>query len=246
MLICSSTCWTAHSDCGPAAPPPLPSLATPAARSILAVRALLDRRASLALPAGAACAPFSPTDSSSCGNAATNCAAKSGRVTEPAPGSAVPTVGATVVVADRETAMDPRRLRARLEEERVTVLQATPATWRLLVDEGWQGDGRLRMLCGGEALSRDLADKLLYRGGELWNVYGPTETTVWSTVERVRAGERITIGRPIDHTQVVVLDGALRPVPVGVSGEIYIAGKGLARGYLGRPELTAERLQLVL
>jgi amino acid adenylation domain-containing protein len=150
-------------------------------------------------------------------------------------------VGATVLVADRETAMDPRRLRARLEEEAITVLQATPATWRLLVDEGWQGDGRLRMLCGGEALSRDLARKLLDRGGELWNVYGPTETTVWSTVDRVEDDQRITIGRPIDHTQVVVLDGALRPVPVGVSGEIYIAGKGLARGYLDRPELTAER-----
>jgi amino acid adenylation domain-containing protein len=150
-------------------------------------------------------------------------------------------VGATLLVADRETAMDPRRLRARLEEESVTVLQATPATWRLLVDEGWQGDGRLRMLCGGEALSRDLARKLLDRGGELWNVYGPTETTVWSTVERIVDDQRITIGRPIDHTQVVVLDGALRPVPVGVSGEIYIAGKGLARGYLDRPELTAER-----
>jgi amino acid adenylation domain-containing protein len=150
-------------------------------------------------------------------------------------------VGATLLVADRETAMDPRRLRARLEEDNVTVLQATPATWRLLVDEGWQGDRRLRMLCGGEALSRDLARKLLDRGAELWNVYGPTETTVWSTVERIRADDRITIGRPIDHTQVVVLDGALRPVPVGVSGEIYIAGKGLARGYLDRPELTAER-----
>jgi amino acid adenylation domain-containing protein len=151
-------------------------------------------------------------------------------------------VGATVLVADRETATDPRRLRARLEQDAVTVLQATPATWRLLIEEGWQGDGRLRMLCGGEALSRDLARKLLDRGSELWNVYGPTETTVWSTVERIRPEDpRITIGRPIDHTQIVVLDSALRLVPVGVSGEIYIAGKGLARGYLGRPELTAER-----
>ena len=151
-------------------------------------------------------------------------------------------VGATVVVVDSVTASDPRLLRRRLETESVTIMQATPATWRLLVEENWQGDGRLRILCGGEALNRDLARKLLSRGSELWNLYGPTETTVWSTVERVLPQhDIITIGRPIDCTQVYVLDSTLRQVPVGVIGELYIGGAGLARGYLGNAELTAQR-----
>ena len=151
-------------------------------------------------------------------------------------------VGGTVVIADRETALDPRRLRERLEREPVSVLQATPATWRLLVDAGWRGDGRIRLFCGGEALSPDLAAALLERCGELWNLYGPTETTVWSTLDRVLPGDaRITVGRPIDATQIYVLDPALKLVPMGVVGELYIGGDGLARGYRGRPDLTAER-----
>jgi amino acid adenylation domain-containing protein len=150
-------------------------------------------------------------------------------------------VGATTCIADKETAVDPQRLRARLEQGSFTLFQATPATWRLLVEAGWKGDGRLRMLCGGEALSPELAARLLALGGELWNVYGPTETTVWSTLDRVRPGERITIGRPIDRTQVYLLDPALQLLPPGVVGELFIGGDGLARGYRGRPDLTAER-----
>jgi amino acid adenylation domain-containing protein len=150
-------------------------------------------------------------------------------------------VGATVTIADRETALDPERLRRRLEAERFTVLQATPATWRLLLEAGWQGDPGLRMFIGGEALNQDLAAQLLARGGELWNLYGPTETTVWSTLDRVAPGDRITIGRPIDRTQIYVLDPARKLVPAGVVGELYIGGDGLARGYRGRPDLTDER-----
>jgi amino acid adenylation domain-containing protein len=151
-------------------------------------------------------------------------------------------VGATVVIADRETARDPRKLKGRLEAAGITMLQATPATWRLLLEAGWRGDGQLRMLCGGEALSPALADRLLAAGGELWNVYGPTETTVWSSLERILPGyDRITIGKPIDETQIYVLDEALNPVPIGQEGELWIGGKGLARGYRGRPDLTAER-----
>lgn len=151
-------------------------------------------------------------------------------------------VGATVLIADRDTAVDPRRLRERLENDSITLMQATPATWRLLIDEDWKGDHRLRLLCGGEALRPDLAAELLKHGGELWNLYGPTETTVWSTVERIHSGDTpITIGRPIDHTQILILDAKRRPVPMGVVGEIYIGGRGLARGYFGRPDLTEER-----
>jgi amino acid adenylation domain-containing protein len=151
-------------------------------------------------------------------------------------------VGATVVIADRETSMDPRRLGDRLARAGITVLQATPATWRMLLGSGWRGDGRLRMLCGGEALDLELARELLGQGSELWNLYGPTETTVWSTAQRIEATvDRISIGRPIDHTQIYLLDEQRRLVAPGVVAEIYIGGRGLARGYRGRPELTGER-----
>jgi amino acid adenylation domain-containing protein len=152
-------------------------------------------------------------------------------------------VGATVIIADHETTRDPRRLRQRLERGDVTVLQATPSVWRLLLEAGWRGGGRpLRMLCGGEALTPALADRLLATGGELWNVYGPTETTVWSALQRIEPGyDCLAIGRPIEGMQMVVLDEALRPVPPGVDGELAIGGVGLARGYVGRPDLTAER-----
>ena len=151
-------------------------------------------------------------------------------------------VGALVEIADRETAQDPRLLRKRLEKEPPTVLQATPATWRLLIEAGWKGGRPLKMLCGGEALSAALATDLLRRGTELWNMYGPTETTIWSTLKRIEPGfESITVGRPIDNTLVHVVDESLAPVPVGIVGEIVIGGMGLARGYHGRPELTSEK-----
>jgi amino acid adenylation domain-containing protein len=151
-------------------------------------------------------------------------------------------VGATVVIADLETARDPRLLRRLLEVSAITTMQATPATWRLLLEAGWRGDGKLRILCGGEAMSRALADRLLAAGGELWNMYGPTETTVWSSVQRIRRGDdRITIGRPIDRTRLYVLDVDGRPLPPGAEGEIGIGGRGVARGYRDRPALTRER-----
>jgi thioesterase domain-containing protein/acyl carrier protein len=112
----------------------------------------------------------------------------------------------------------------------------------MLIDAGWRGASGLRMFCGGEALSRDLADRLLERGSELWNLYGPTETTVWSTLDRVHPdGARVSIGRPVDRTRVCVLDPAGNLVPPGVVGEIFIGGDGVARGYRGRPDLTSER-----
>ncbi|HEY4183612.1 MAG TPA: amino acid adenylation domain-containing protein, partial [Polyangia bacterium] len=151
-------------------------------------------------------------------------------------------VGATVDIADRETAQDPRRLRERLDDGSINVLQATPATWRLLIEAGWRGGRALKMLCGGEAVSAALATELLARGKELWNMYGPTETTVWSTLKRIEPGfETITIGHAIDNTDVHIVDEGLGLVPAGIVGEIVIGGQGLARGYHGRPELTAER-----
>jgi len=151
-------------------------------------------------------------------------------------------VGAHVELVPRETAADPALLAPLLEASGATVLQATPSTWRMLIEEGWTGSDRLRALCGGEALSSDLAEALLPRVKELWNLYGPTETTIWSSVEKIEPGDRVlSIGRPIANTQLYVLDQAGEPVSVGVAGEIWIGGDGVALGYHRRPELTAER-----
>ena len=151
-------------------------------------------------------------------------------------------VGARVVLVSRAVAADGRQLSRALTDTRATVMQATPATWRLLLEAGWKGSDRLKVLCGGEALPRELAQQLLTRAAAVWNLYGPTETTIWSAVAKVEPGDGpVSIGRPIANTQLYVLDSHVQPVPIGVPGELYIGGAGVAQGYLNRPELTAER-----
>ncbi|HEY0190807.1 MAG TPA: amino acid adenylation domain-containing protein [Kofleriaceae bacterium] len=151
-------------------------------------------------------------------------------------------VGAEIVLASRDDAHDGVALGGLLDQHRPTILQATPATWRMLIETGWAGSPSLRALCGGEALPRDLAASLAGRVGALWNMYGPTETTVWSTVQHITDPRPpILIGRPIANTTVHVLDEERQPVPVGVTGELYIGGDGVALGYHQRPELTRER-----
>jgi amino acid adenylation domain-containing protein len=148
--------------------------------------------------------------------------------------------GARLVLASRETAADAEQLWRAIERHEVTAMQATPATWRILIEAGWPGRAGLKVLCGGEALSRSLAEHLLTRNMEVWNVYGPTETTIWSAIWRVVEGN-VLIGKPIAQTQLYVLDEHGRLVPEGVAGELYIGGLGLARGYAARPDLTAEK-----
>jgi amino acid adenylation domain-containing protein len=178
-------------------------------------------------------------------------------------------VGAKVIVLPREIAIDPDRLldevSQRLKPPLImqsppartkipckfpkTLMQATPATWQMLLTAGWDDRYPLKVLCGGEALPDRLAQQMLATGSELWNLYGPTETTVWSTIYRVDASRAVannsdavvSIGRPIANTQIYILNNQLQPAPIGVPGEIYIGGAGLARGYLNRPELTAEK-----
>lgn len=151
-------------------------------------------------------------------------------------------VGARVEIANRAMTMDGRQLRTLCEAVQPTIMQATPATWRMLIEAGWSGSQKLTVLCGGEALPPDLATSLLDRSSALWNMYGPTETTIWSTIAKTeRTDKEITIGRPIANTEVYILDQFLQPVPIGVAGELYIGGHGLARGYRGRPELTQDR-----
>lgn len=150
--------------------------------------------------------------------------------------------GAQLLLVSHETAIDGQELMATLADSGATVMQATPATWRILLEVGWQGNGDLKILCGGEAFPPDLAKQLLERCGSLWNMYGPTETTVWSAVYRVRQTDGLLpIGRPIANTSLYILDSHYQPVPTGVPGELYIGGDGLAAGYLNRPELTAEK-----
>ena len=150
--------------------------------------------------------------------------------------------GGTVAIASRLEQGDGRALSEAIERMRPTFMQATPAAWGMLIDSGWRGSEILTATCGGEAMTRPLAGALLARSARVFNLYGPTETAIVSTIEKVRAGTQpVPIGRPLANTRVYVLDDRLEPVPQGVSGELYIAGAGVALGYWKRPELTAER-----
>jgi amino acid adenylation domain-containing protein len=151
-------------------------------------------------------------------------------------------VGAKVVIVNREVAMNVRRLERAIIDHGVNTIQATPSAWQMMMAAGWKGASHLTILCGGETLSRKLADRLLERVGKLWNMYGPTETTIWSAAGEVaRADGPIAIGRPIGNTQIYILDEHLQLVPVGISGEMYIGGVGVARGYLNRAGLTDDK-----
>lgn len=154
-------------------------------------------------------------------------------------------VGARVVLADAAQVHDPHALRDLVSRERATVMQATPTLWRMLLDAGWrrpEGVPHFKALIGGEPLPVGLAERLLDSGVELWNMYGPTETTVWSSVWRVQTPrDGISIGRPIDNTDIQVRDADGQLCPIGVPGELCIGGAGVALGYHRRDELTAER-----
>ncbi|MCF1750135.1 non-ribosomal peptide synthetase [Mariniradius sediminis] len=149
--------------------------------------------------------------------------------------------GATVLLASSEQAKDGRALLQLMEQHQIGMMQATPATWRMLILAGWSKSPAFKLLCGGEALSEDLAEKLIERVGPFWNVYGPTETTIWSSIKRIAKSTDISIGRPIANTQIYILDAQGQHCPMGRVGEICIGGLGVAEGYHDRPELTAEK-----
>ncbi len=151
-------------------------------------------------------------------------------------------VGATVVIGSKETIKNPFLLEQAINEHEVTIMQATPASWQLLVESGWKGKKELKTLCGGDVLTRKLANQLLDRIDCLWNMYGPTETTIWSSINPIEGrAVPIIIGRPIGNTQLYILDEHLQLTPIGVIGELHIGGEGLARGYLNSPELTQKK-----
>jgi len=150
--------------------------------------------------------------------------------------------GARIVLAKKEDTYDGSRLLHYFQHAGITMMQATPVSWRLLIAAGWDGTPAVKALCGGEALPYDLKQQLLGKTSSLWNMYGPTETTVWSTLDRVLPTEDIiTIGRPIANTQIYILDRCFQPVPVGMLGDLYIGGEGVSLGYFQRPELSQER-----
>ncbi|GAB4045355.1 non-ribosomal peptide synthetase [Spirosoma litoris] len=151
-------------------------------------------------------------------------------------------VGATLVLADAEMTKDGRALLEAVPAYQVSIIQATPVTYKMMLAAGWEQRLPLKILCCGEPMSKDLAQKLTARCGTLWNMYGPTETTIYSTGKQILASDEIiTIGRPIQNTQVYILDEHLNPLPEGSIGEIYLAGEGVARGYLNRPDLTKDK-----
>ena len=151
-------------------------------------------------------------------------------------------VGAKVVLASKADVLVGSRLVDLIDRHQVTVMQATPSTWRLLLDAGWSGKSDIRALCGGEAMPIDLAAVLLTKVAQLWNMYGPTETTIWSTTSRVEDATGVPpIGKPIANTRVYVLEPAGALAALGGFGELAIGGEGVARGYWNRPELTAEK-----
>ncbi|SFD15597.1 non-ribosomal peptide synthetase [Flavobacterium phragmitis] len=150
--------------------------------------------------------------------------------------------GATLILADHETARDGRLLLDLVKNEKINFLQATPTTWSMLLDSGWSEKLPIKALCGGEAMPVDLAKELLNKCDSLWNVYGPTETTIWSSLKQINADDKtITIGKPIGNTQIYIVNEQGQLVAPGNIGEIIIGGDGVAKGYWNRPELTAEK-----
>ncbi len=149
--------------------------------------------------------------------------------------------GAQCFICDSEKARDVEKLKKEIQKIKPTIMQATPVTWTMLCQAGWKNEEKLKILCGGEALPEKLKQFFIETNSEAWNVFGPTETTIWSTIQLIKEDEPITIGKPIANTQIYVLGKNSKPVPIGIPGELYIAGDGLAKGYLNKPELTAEK-----
>lgn len=150
--------------------------------------------------------------------------------------------GGRVVVAGERDVGNAETLSELIETSQATIVQATPSTWRVLIESGWKASDELQILCGGEMLQSELALSLLATGAVVWNLYGPTETTIWSAAHQINvADEASSLVKPLANTTMYVLDDALNPVPLGVTGELYIGGEGLARGYCKDPTTTAVR-----
>ncbi|MDQ0497108.1 non-ribosomal peptide synthetase, partial [Paenibacillus brasilensis] len=149
--------------------------------------------------------------------------------------------GAECYICSSKNTKDAERLKQEIQRIQPTIMQATPVTWTMLFQAGWKNEENMKVLCGGEALSETLKSYFVHNNCDAWNMFGPTETTIWSTMQTIAADKPVTIGKPIANTQIYILDKRLRPVPVGLPGELFISGSGLARGYWNQPVLTAEK-----
>jgi polyketide synthase PksJ len=150
--------------------------------------------------------------------------------------------GAQCHICNTEHTKDVEKLKRDIQDIKPTIMQATPATWKMLFYSGWKNEEGIKILCGGEALPEKLKQHFLSTGSEAWNMFGPTETTVWSAIQRINEETAASvIGQPIANTRVYIVDSHLLPVPAGIPGELCIAGDGLAKGYYNQPELTDER-----
>jgi len=150
-------------------------------------------------------------------------------------------VGAECILTATQDQSDPDKLLTLISKHKPALMQATPATWKILFASGWTNQENVTQLCGGEPLPTALQQEFVKTGSESWNMYGPTETTIWSTCQSVCSETPIKIGKPIANTQVYIVDSHGQLVPVGVAGELWIAGDGIAKGYVNRPDLTAEK-----
>lgn len=149
--------------------------------------------------------------------------------------------GAELVLADSLTAKDGRAVLDIVRNNGISILQATPYTWRMMLEVGWEEKLPIKVFCGGEAMAKDLAEKLIPRSNEVWNMYGPTETTIYSIIKHVTDANDVTIGWPVANTQIYIVDEKMANLPIGEIGEIFIGGAGVSWGYLNRPDLSAER-----
>ncbi|WP_160716947.1 non-ribosomal peptide synthetase [Chitinophaga solisilvae] len=151
--------------------------------------------------------------------------------------------GATIQLASQQEQLNAESLARLIRDKKITIAQATPSTWQMIIsNEYWQPNNRLKILCTGEYLNPDLGMELLSACGALWNLYGPTEATIWATMKAVtQRADLESIGQPVKHTNIILVNEELKEIPPGETGEILIYGASLARGYLNLPELTSAR-----
>jgi amino acid adenylation domain-containing protein len=152
--------------------------------------------------------------------------------------------GATILLTEQGTVADGVKIKYYLKKNKISLMQATPLTWEILIKQGWKNNGSMKILVGGEKFRTRLAELLDYKKGNIWNMYGPTETSMWSmynNVSGILSKETVPLGQPINNTIIEILDSDLNSVAAGSQGELYIGGNGLARKYLNNSELTCEK-----
>ena len=152
--------------------------------------------------------------------------------------------GATILLTEQGTVADGVKIRHYLKNNDITLMQATPLTWDILLKQGWKNNGEMKILVGGEKFRTRLANQLDYKKENIWNMYGPTETSMWSMFNNIKTPlitESVPLGVPLKNTTIAILNDKMDCVEIGTQGELFISGDGLARGYLNNEKLTNEK-----